>query len=98
MFLEYKSNKKDIKNLKELLNRNDIKESFINPNLEKNYEIINETIIKYNNTIDKDMIGLKYPEIYFDKIKENIMNNKLKSSLIRFLEDLEIKLKNLNNS
>ena len=43
-------------------------------------------------TIDKDMIGLHYPEITFEEIKANLMNNKFKSSLIKFLEELEIKL------
>jgi hypothetical protein len=45
-----------------------------------------------NKAIDKDMIGLKYPEIMFDHIKENIVNNKFKSSIIQFLTELEIKL------
>lgn len=44
------------------------------------------------NQIDKDMIGLTYPEISFEKIKNNLMNNEYKSSLIKFLEELEVKL------
>ena len=90
LFIEYNSNKKELKNLKELLNINEINNKRFRK-IEK-YEITNENFINKNNTIDRDMIGLKYPEIYFDEIKENIMNNKFKSSLIKFLEDLEIKL------
>lgn len=51
---------------------------------DKNYTI--------ESKIDKDMIGIKYPEIMFDDIKEKLTNNKLIYSLIEFLEQLEIKL------
>ena len=52
----------------------------------------------YNNTaynkseIDIDMIGLKYPEILYDKLKQDIANGKITSSLIDFLTQLQIKL------
>lgn len=42
--------------------------------------------------IDKDMIGLKYPEINFKKIKIDLKKGNLLSSLFRFLQQLEIKL------
>ena len=38
------------------------------------------------------MIGIKYPEIKFDDIKEKLINNKLIYSLFEFLEQLEVKL------
>ena len=86
------SNKKEIIKLKEFLKNENIKNNknleFTNDNIKK---IQNEKIIQINK-IDKDMIGLKYPEIFFDDIKEKIINNNIKSSLIKFLEELEIKL------
>ena len=42
--------------------------------------------------IDKDMIGLEYPEINFKKIKIDLKKGNLLSSLFRFLQQLEIKL------
>lgn len=48
--------------------------------------------ISINNSIDKDMIGSKYPIILFDEIKSNILKNKFISTLFDFLEQLEIKL------
>ena len=47
---------------------------------------------KETNHIDKDMIGLKYPEILFDKIKTEFSNGKIISSFNEFLKQLEIKL------
>jgi hypothetical protein len=52
----------------------------------------------YNNTaynkseIDIDMIGLKYPEILYDKLKQDISNGLISSSFIDFLTQLQIKL------
>ena len=43
-------------------------------------------------TIDKDMIGLTYPEIMFQKIKDEYKNGKIISSFCDFLKQLEIKL------
>ena len=48
-----------------------------------------------NNTqtkIDKDMIGLKYPEINFDLHKNEIFKGELISTFLNFLTELEIKL------
>jgi hypothetical protein len=42
--------------------------------------------------IDKDLIGMKYPEIYFDKLKSNYLIGKTISSFIDLLTQLEIKL------
>ena len=38
------------------------------------------------------MIGLVYPEINFDKIKYDLMNDNFLSTIIEFLKQLEIKL------
>jgi hypothetical protein len=52
----------------------------------------------YNNTaynkseIDIDMIYLKYPEILYDKLKQDIANGLIPSSLIDFLTQLQLKL------
>ena len=67
-------------------------------NKNKGDNIINKEIIKVDNNnnskiiIDKDMVGLKYPEITFDKIRDDSMNGKLITSFINFLTQLEIKL------
>ena len=42
--------------------------------------------------IDIDMVGLKYPEIYFDKFKYDLNNGKFFSSFYNFLTQLETKL------
>ena len=52
----------------------------------QDYNKIEESII------DKDMIGLKYPEILFDKIKHDFTEGKIVSSFCDFLKQLEIKL------
>lgn len=67
----------DIK-LKDNLEKHKIK------NKDKNYST--------ESKIDKDMVGIKYPEIMFDDIKEKLTNNNLIYSLYEFLEQLEIKL------
>ena len=41
---------------------------------------------------DKDMIGLKYPDILFDRIKKDFINGKIISSFYNFLNQLEEKL------
>ena len=43
------------------------------------------------------MIGLKYPEILYDKLKQDIANGLISSSLINFLTQLQIKLIYLEN-
>ena len=42
--------------------------------------------------IDKDMIGVEYPEIDYNKIKVDLKHGKLISSIFKFLQQLEIKL------
>jgi hypothetical protein len=86
-------NKKEIKKLKEFLNQDsnkEIKEKRVEKNL-----LDSEFLNKYNNlNIDKDMIGLFYPEINFSLIKSNLLKNHFLpiSILYDFLEQLEIKL------
>ena len=101
LIMENYANKKEIKELKELRDylkneilkdKNKIELNDDNNIILRNRKIQNESLTINNNTIDKDMIGLKYPEIFFDDIKEKIINNNLKSGLIKFLEELEIKL------
>ena len=55
---------------------------------EKNSEYLNNSTSK----IDKDMIGIIYPESMFDKIKTDLINNKTISSLILFIDQLQVKL------
>ena len=45
-----------------------------------------------NEKIDMDMIGLKYPEVYFDKFKSDLNNGKFISNFYNFLTQLETKL------
>ena len=52
----------------------------------KTFYNINESII------DKDMIGLKYPEIEFNKIKKNYINGQVISSFLELLTQLEAKI------
>ena len=52
----------------------------------KTFYNINESII------DKDMIGLKYPEIEFNKIKKNYINGQVISSFLELLTQLETKI------
>ena len=96
LLYENNSNKQEIKKLikyQELLSENKYnlqlnKEENISK--KKKLELLNKKSI--NNSIDIDMIGLKYPEIMFEQIKSDIINNKFISSIIDFLEQLEIKL------
>ena len=96
LLFENNSNKQEIKKLikyQELLseNKNNLqlnKDEILS--MKKKLELLNKTSI--NNSMDIDMIGLKYPEIMFEQIKSDIINNKFISSLIDFLEQLEIKL------
>ena len=55
----------------------------------------NKVFENQNNTqipIDKDMIGLKYPEIKFDQYKNQIFKDELISVFHNFLTELEVKL------
>ena len=78
LFIENKENKIIIKELLDFKNSFDDKKN----NLKNNY-------IPYN---DKEMIGLKYPEINFDKIKVGLKKKKIIDSLVDLINQLEIKL------
>ena len=52
----------------------------------------NETKNNFESIIDKDMIGLRYPEINYDYFKYILISNNFSNALINFLEQLEIKL------
>ena len=54
-------------------------------------KLTNNTKIQ-NSKIDVDMIGLKYPEISFDKIKNDIQKGEIISSFHEFLTQFEEKL------
>jgi len=81
-------NKKEIKKLNKFLTKIQIEK--------KKEKITNSEILnKYNNlSIDKDMIGLNYPEIDFSRIKSNLLKNDFLSIpyFFDFLKELEIKL------
>lgn len=86
-------NKKEIKKLKELLNL-DLNKEIKKKRKEKNI-LDSKFLNKYHNlSIDKDMIGLTYPEINFNRVKSNLLKNHFLpiSILYDFLEQLEIKL------
>ena len=79
--------KEQIEKIKSIIFKNKLKNK-----LDKEQNINNDKNNIIYSKIDKDMIGIKYPEIKFDNIKSKIINNKLISSLILFLEQLEVKL------
>ena len=84
--------------LNSLLNKQYIELSDIS-NFKKNETFLEKHLnISYkigkmkNHRLDIDMIGLKYPEILFEKIKSDIQNGEIISSLCEFLTQLEEKL------
>lgn len=92
-----KENKKIKQNLRKLNEEIDkirvvISDKKLDNNSKENARKINDRYNTIESKIDKDMIGMNYPEIMFDDVKSKIINNKLISSLIEFLEQLEIKL------
>ncbi len=94
IFIEINNNKKIIKELiilKDYLTKNKNYKILKHQIDEQIEELKNEKLNK-NEKLDKDMIGLVYPEINFDKIKYDLMNYKYVSSMIEFLKQLEIKL------
>ena len=60
--------------------------------LKKRFDYKNNTSENLFPNNDKEMIGLYYPEIDFDKIKSKIINFNLISALIDLINELEIKL------
>jgi hypothetical protein len=75
--------------------------SYINKEILKNdcQQKNNQKIFNKDSTnfcskskIDKDMIGLKYPEVSYDEIKNSYSNGNIISSFCEFLTQLEIKL------
>ena len=85
-------------NLKILLNlrEHDMKEKNSKNNLylhkKKNDNKNKDNNSIFNFEIDKDMVGLKYPEILYDKLKFDLTYKNITNFLIDFLEQLEIKL------
>lgn len=77
LLIENKNNKKIIKDIL------DFKNSFHY----KNISIKND----YPNN-DKDLIGLYYPDINYDKIKKDIQNSNIIESLIELINQIETKL------
>ena len=74
-----------------------IKIKYTKKELIKNDEINKRKNNFYNDIfniqeIDKDMIGLKYPEIEYDKLKYDLINRKTIDILIELLNQLETKL------
>ena len=54
---------------------------------------LNEENIDYTTPlIDKDLIGLTYPDILFDEFKKNLTKGSLKKTFYNFLNQLHIKL------
>lgn len=61
-------------------------------NLDKHKRSSNDKNYSIETKIDKDMIGIKYPEIMFNDIRQKLINNNLIFSLIEFMKQLEVKL------
>ena len=86
-------NEKDITFLKNKILNLEIK--LIDNNLFKNNSILfqkenSENLIISN--ADEDMVGIQYPQINYSKIKYDLKNGHIVSSLFNFLQQLEIKL------
>jgi len=82
LFIENKKNKIIIKEFLDFKNSFDDKKNNLKKNLKNNY-------IPYN---DKEMIGLHYPEINFDKIKVRLKKTNIIDPLVDLINQLEIKL------
>jgi len=86
-------NQKEIQQLKEFISQ-DFNNEIKRKRKEKN-KFDSDFLNKYHNlSIDKDMIGLIYPEINFSQFKSILLKNQFLpiSILYEFLEQLEIKL------
>ena len=57
-----------------------LKSNSVNNKRKINYSEVSDDIYTKKYIIDKDMIGLKYPEIHFDTIIKDYLNGKLVSS------------------
>lgn len=66
--------------------KNVIQKEIFNKN--KNYNNLNKSFSK----IDKDMIGLEYPEIFFEKLRNGLKEDNQINTLIDFFDQLETKL------
>ena len=82
LFIENKENKIIINELLDFKNSFDEKKINLKTNLKNNY-------IPYN---DKEMIGLHYPDINFNKIKASLKKTHSIYPLIDLINQLEIKL------
>lgn len=94
IIIEINNNKKIIKELINFKNNSiqNKKNKILKPQIDEQIEELKNQILNNKEKLDKDMIGLVYPEINFDKIKYDLINNKYMSSIIEFLKQLEIKL------
>ena len=94
IIIEINNNKKIIKELINFQNNLTKNKNYKNLKfqIDEQIEELKNKILNNNDKLDKDMIGLVYPEIDFDKIKYDLLNNKYISSIIEFLKQLEIKL------
>ena len=77
LLIENKKNKKIIKDIL------DFKKSFLYKNTSRKNDYPNN---------DKDMVGLYYPDINYDKIKKDIQNLNIIESLIELINQIETKL------
>ena len=88
-------NEKEITSLKDKVLNLELKFEDNNIKNNNNYSILLEDENKGDfivSDFDKDMIGLKYPEINYNKIKDDLKKGNLISNFFRFLQQLEIKL------
>ena len=88
-------NEKEITSLKDKVLNLELKFEDNNIKNNNNYSILLEDENKGDfivSDFDKDMIGLKYPEINYNKIKDDLKKGNLISTFFRFLQQLEIKL------
>ena len=69
-----------------------LKENYKRENYKTEFHILKENFTNENMKIDKDMVGLEYPEIDFQRLKNNFLKGKIISSYIDLLTNLEIKL------
>ena len=86
-------NEKEIKELKDRILNLELK--IKNNDIIKNISTLLKGEIQENliiSDIDKDMVGLEYPEIDYKEIKYDLKQGKILTSLFKFLQQLETKL------